>query len=99
MDQLIYLKRCTELTHVNMKYNPIELGAPQVFTSMGEDISTLSHSDKRLEYYKRMKQNVPLIEELDDEEVEDIATFFDTKIQQVKELACKTKIKEKTDIL
>jgi Leucine-rich repeat (LRR) protein len=99
IDQLIYLKRCTELTHVNMKNNPLELGAPQVFASMSEDISTLSLSEKRIEYYKRMKQNVPLIEELDDEEVNDNEMFFDKKILQVKEVASKTNPKEKTDIL
>ena len=70
-DQLYYLKRCRNLTHVNMKYKPVQMGK-----------NTIGASGKKLaeikgEYYEKMKEFVPMIEELDDEEIDN--EFFQRK--------------------
>lgn len=44
-DQLYYLNRCRNLTHVNMKYNPVETGQKTI----GSTGTTLA--EKRAEYF------------------------------------------------
>ena len=47
-DQLYYLNRCRKLTHVNMKYNPVETGLKTI-GSVGSTIA-----EKRSEYYQKI---------------------------------------------
>lgn len=70
-DQLYYLKRCRNLTYVNMKYNPVATGRDTI----GSTGDTLA--EKRIEYYDKMQEFVPQIEELDDEDVD--SDFFQRK--------------------
>lgn len=70
-DQLYYLKRCRNLTHVNMKYNPVQTGNNTI------GATGTSKTDKNIEYFEKMQEFVPLIEDLDDEEVDE--DFFEKK--------------------
>jgi Leucine-rich repeat (LRR) protein len=72
MDQLFYLKRCRKLTHLNLKYNPVQTGM-----SIG-CAKDATQEEKIAEYYNKIKDNVPLIEELDDEPI--TSTFFEDKL-------------------
>lgn len=58
LDQLYYLKRCSYLTDVNLKYNPVA---------------------KELLYYSKIQENIPKIENLDEEEINE--GFFDKKVE------------------
>lgn len=77
-DQLYYLKRCRNLTHVNMKYNPVQTGK----NTIGSSGTTLA--EMKCEYYDKMKEFVPMIEELDDEEVDN--EFFQRKKVECSEI-------------
>lgn len=77
-DQLYYLKRCRNLTHVNMKYNPVQTGK----NTIGSSGTTLM--EMKCEYYDKMKEFVPMIEELDDEEVDN--EFFQRKKVECSEI-------------
>ena len=75
IDQLYYLKKCEKLTHLNLKYNPVAMGKYE--QTVDKDKSE-NENDKIKEYYKKIRDSVPLIEELDDEIV--TPDFFDKKI-------------------
>lgn len=78
LDQLFYLRRCFELTHLNLKYNPVAEGK-SIGSQKGLEATTV---DKQLEYYEKIRENVPLIEELDDQEV--TPSFFDSISSDIK---------------
>lgn len=76
-DHLYYLKRCRNLTHVNMKFNPVQTGK----NTIGATGQT--QAEIRKEYYSKMQEFVPKIEELDDEVVDE--GFFERKIKECEE--------------
>jgi len=77
LDQLYYLKRCRKLAHVNLKYNPVASGRA-IGSAKGTEASK---QDLLQEYYTKISENVPLIEELDDQEV--TTKFFADKIAEI----------------
>lgn len=76
-DHLYYLKRCRNLTHVNMKFNPVQTGK----NTIGATGQT--QAEIRKEYYSKMQEFVPNIEELDDEVVDE--GFFERKMKECEE--------------
>lgn len=73
LDQLYYLRRCPKLTHVNLKHNPVQLGQ-SIGATPGADIK-----QKQIEYYQRIQENCPRIQEHDDEVVDE--KYFQTKTE------------------
>jgi hypothetical protein len=54
-----------------MKYNPVQTGNNTI------GATGTSKTDKKIEYFEKMQEFVPLIEDLDDEEVDE--DFFEKK--------------------
>ena len=78
LDQLFYLRRCYELTHLNLKYNPVADGK-SIGSQKGHDATI---TDRKLEYYEKIRENVPLLEELDDQEI--TPNFFESATSEIK---------------
>ena len=60
---------------MNLKYNPVAMGN---YEQTVDKQKPANQNDKIKEYYKKIRDSVPLIEELDDEVV--TQEFFDKKI-------------------
>jgi hypothetical protein len=69
------LRRLNKLTDINLRFNPVALGK-SIGSSHAQDAPL---SLKIQEYYERVRECLPHIEELDDEPVDD--GFFDLKIK------------------
>lgn len=77
LDQLFYLRRNKKLTHLNLRYNPVAYGH-----SIGSSHGPNASKDiKIVEYFERIRDCCPNIEELDDQEVD--RDYFSEKIRKV----------------
>ena len=67
LDQLYYIKRCLNLQHLNLKYNPLAEG-----NAIGSANAGALKIEMKIEYLERVRENAPNLISLDDQDIDDI---------------------------